>query len=243
MSMPPLVKWRYDWQPEPGTPEARLYSDFLRAARLGWPGRHVAPRRIGLFGGSFDPVHNAHLALARQALAELQLDEAALGSGRPRLAEDAAADAAPRSARRCCAWPSRGEPRFVLDRCELRARRARATRSTPCASCRRASPAAQWFLRASGRTSTRSLHTWHGWRELLPRVTLAVAQPAGQPRRTAARRDVRAAPTRGAAAADGHLVHRHPRARGRRRTSPHLVPPAVARYIDQHGLYRGTARS
>ncbi len=30
MSMPPLVKWRYDWQPEPGTPEARLYSDFLR---------------------------------------------------------------------------------------------------------------------------------------------------------------------------------------------------------------------
>ncbi|AUT76060.1 oxygen-dependent coproporphyrinogen oxidase [Paraburkholderia hospita] len=29
MSMPPVVKWRYDWQPEPGTPEARLYSDFL----------------------------------------------------------------------------------------------------------------------------------------------------------------------------------------------------------------------
>jgi len=30
MSMPPIVKWRYNWQPEPGTPEARLYSDFLR---------------------------------------------------------------------------------------------------------------------------------------------------------------------------------------------------------------------
>ena len=30
MSMPPLAKWRYDWKPEPGTPEARLYSDFLR---------------------------------------------------------------------------------------------------------------------------------------------------------------------------------------------------------------------
>ena len=29
MSMPPIVKWRYDWQPEAGTPEARLYSDFL----------------------------------------------------------------------------------------------------------------------------------------------------------------------------------------------------------------------
>jgi coproporphyrinogen III oxidase len=30
MSMPPVVKWRYDWQPAPGTPEARLTTDFLR---------------------------------------------------------------------------------------------------------------------------------------------------------------------------------------------------------------------
>ena len=29
MSMPPIVKWRYDWQPEPGTAEARLYTHFL----------------------------------------------------------------------------------------------------------------------------------------------------------------------------------------------------------------------
>jgi len=30
MSMPPIVKWRYAWRPEAGSPEARLYSDFLR---------------------------------------------------------------------------------------------------------------------------------------------------------------------------------------------------------------------
>ena len=29
MSMPPRVAWRYDWAPAPGTPEARLYTDFL----------------------------------------------------------------------------------------------------------------------------------------------------------------------------------------------------------------------
>jgi len=29
MSMPPIVKWRYDWHPEAGSPEARLYTDFL----------------------------------------------------------------------------------------------------------------------------------------------------------------------------------------------------------------------
>ena len=30
MSLPPEVNWVYDWQPEPGTEEARLYTDFLR---------------------------------------------------------------------------------------------------------------------------------------------------------------------------------------------------------------------
>ena len=30
MSLPPVVKWRYDWNPEAGSAEARLYSDFLR---------------------------------------------------------------------------------------------------------------------------------------------------------------------------------------------------------------------
>ena len=30
MSLPPLVKWRYDWQPEAGSAEAKLYTDFLR---------------------------------------------------------------------------------------------------------------------------------------------------------------------------------------------------------------------
>jgi coproporphyrinogen III oxidase len=30
MSMPPLAAWRYDWQPEPGSPEARLTEHFLQ---------------------------------------------------------------------------------------------------------------------------------------------------------------------------------------------------------------------
>jgi coproporphyrinogen III oxidase len=30
MSLPPLVRWEYDWHPEPGSPEAQLYDDFLR---------------------------------------------------------------------------------------------------------------------------------------------------------------------------------------------------------------------
>lgn len=31
MSLPPLVKWRYDWKPEAGSAEAKLYTEFLTA--------------------------------------------------------------------------------------------------------------------------------------------------------------------------------------------------------------------
>lgn len=31
MSLPPQVRWEYNWQPEPGTDEARLYTDYLNA--------------------------------------------------------------------------------------------------------------------------------------------------------------------------------------------------------------------
>jgi coproporphyrinogen III oxidase len=30
MSLPPLVAWRYDWRPEPDTPEAELYERYLQ---------------------------------------------------------------------------------------------------------------------------------------------------------------------------------------------------------------------
>ncbi len=30
MSLPPVVKWRYDWKPEPGSAEEKLYTDFLK---------------------------------------------------------------------------------------------------------------------------------------------------------------------------------------------------------------------
>jgi coproporphyrinogen III oxidase len=36
MSLPPQVAWRYDWRPEPGSAEAKLYSDFL--IRRDWVG-------------------------------------------------------------------------------------------------------------------------------------------------------------------------------------------------------------
>jgi coproporphyrinogen III oxidase len=39
MSLPPVVKWRYDWKPEAGSAEARLYETFLRPRD--WAGTSV----------------------------------------------------------------------------------------------------------------------------------------------------------------------------------------------------------
>ena len=38
MSLPPRVRWAYNWQPEPGSPEAKLYTDYLKPRD--WLGEH-----------------------------------------------------------------------------------------------------------------------------------------------------------------------------------------------------------
>ncbi len=44
MSLPPEVSWRYDWRPDPGTPEAKLYERFL--VPRDWLAEEADPRRM-----------------------------------------------------------------------------------------------------------------------------------------------------------------------------------------------------
>ena len=30
MSLPPVVNWKYNWKPEPGSAEEKLYKEYLR---------------------------------------------------------------------------------------------------------------------------------------------------------------------------------------------------------------------
>ena len=78
----------------------------------------LQPRRIGLFGGTFDPPHNAHPALARSALQALQLDQVRwIPAGDPWQKTRAVTSAQHRAA--MLALAIAGEPRFVLDRSEI----------------------------------------------------------------------------------------------------------------------------
>ena len=195
-------------------------------------------KRIGLYGGSFDPVHLGHLALARAAVGHLKLDELrVLPAGDPWQKARELAPAEHRAA--MVALAIQGELPLMLDRTEL-------DRSGPSymietvRELKAAYPGpAEWFL-VVGQDQYGQLHTWREWRELAREVTLAVAGRHG------------VSPT----PSDELRAHRHrvvtlplPRidisaSEIRRRIAQgqdisSMVPAAVASYIDRHHLYRG----
>ncbi len=198
-------------------------------------------RRIGLFGGSFDPVHHAHLALARQARDELQLDELRwVPAGNPWQKTRPMTPAAQREAMLRLAIE--GESRFVIERCELQRQGPSYTLDT-VRELQAATPDARWFL-VIGQDQHRNLHTWHGFEQLLQRVTLAVARrPDGaadagiDPRVRAAHKMALALPAMDVSASDIRARVAAGRDIGA------LVPPAVALYIRQQGLYRAATGS
>jgi nicotinate-nucleotide adenylyltransferase len=195
--------------------------------------------RVGLFGGSFDPVHNAHLALARTALAQLRLDELRwIPVGHPWQKVRRLASAADRE--EMVRLAIAGEPRFVLDRSELRRRGVSYTLDT-VRELVAASPADERVL-ILGQDQYASLHTWRDWRELLGLVTLAIANRPGAvltvnpqiarlahqtvllPMMEVSSTEVRRRVAAGESIAD-------------------LVPEAVAGYIEQRRLYLAGANT
>ena len=191
-------------------------------------------KRAGLFGGSFDPVHNAHLALAELALAQLELDEVRwIPAGQPWQKTRRLTDGADREAMVRLAIA--GKPRFVLDRIELRRSGVSFTLDT-VRVLSAAEPATQWFL-ILGQDQYATLHTWRDWRDLVALVTLAIAnRPDAEPTVNAhiARvphqlvtlpmMEVSSTEVRRRVAAGEPIAD--------------LVPPAVASYIERHRLYR-----
>lgn len=196
-------------------------------------------RRVGIFGGSFDPVHRAHVALARTALADLALDELRwIPAGNPWQKTGELTAAEHRVA--MIASVIEGEPRFVLDRRELLRAGPSYTLDT-VRELQREAPETDWYL-VIGEDQYAGLHTWNGWRELLERITLAVARRPGVTR--APDPQVQAAPQRLVSLPMTDLSSTDVRRRLEAgEPVGELVPDAVARYIDQHCLYRGPAGS
>jgi len=190
-------------------------------------------RRIGLLGGSFDPVHNAHVALACVAVDSLALDELRwVPAGQPWQKARTITPSAHRLA--MLALALRGEPRFVLDRCEIDRSGPSYTLDT-VRELRQREPATQCYL-VVGQDQFANLPTWHGWRELLSLVTLAVAARPGSAMPTAPALPGLSYQVLPLAAMDvSATLIRERRSHGQ--SIDTLVPPEVARYIEENALY------
>jgi len=197
--------------------------------------------RIGLLGGSFDPIHVGHLHIARQACVRLDLDRVVLiPAGQPphKLAQ-ALTDQEHRfeMARLAVA----GEPCFSISRIDL-------DRPGPCYSVDTVrllqelwGPEARIFF-LIGADSLADLPTWHQPRRLLELCqVVAVSRPGYN-------LDLSELNARFPGAPPILLLEHVPpmdvsATEIRRRVAAGsciegLVPPVVAAYIEAHGLYR-----
>jgi nicotinate-nucleotide adenylyltransferase len=138
----------------------------------------MTARRIGILGGSFDPPHLAHLALARLAKQQLQLDELRwLPAGAPWQKAGRPMTSGEHRAAMLDAL-LQDEPGHVIDTRELLRSGPTYTIDT-VRELQAEEPGAELFF-ILGQDQYGRFDTWRDWPELLQRLTLAVAARAGE---------------------------------------------------------------
>jgi nicotinate-nucleotide adenylyltransferase len=193
----------------------------------------VGPR-VGMFGGAFDPPHVAHVALARAAVEQLQLDELRIfPTGDAWHKSQVLSPAAHRLAMARIAFGDLA--RTVIDDRELRRPGPTYTIDT-LRELKAELPQARLFL-VMGEDQAVSLTRWREWPAIAALATICMAaRPSGSAD----------APRALPAEAQLHLLRlpEMPESATEVRARvaagegvDHLVPPGVARYIAQHSLY------
>ena len=200
--------------------------------------------KLGLFGGSFDPIHNGHLHIAHAFADELALDSVIfLPAGDPYHKNATSASAAQRLAMVEAAIE--GDSRFAASDVDMVRDGATYSVDTVQIFRQHFAGAELWWL--MGMDSLLQLHTWKNWRTFARLTHIAVAARAGQ--------SLNHAPPElcdwlGEALQQGSLkILSAPlldisSSAIRRRVAAGQsiaddVPEAVARLIERWGLYRG----
>ena len=209
------------------------------------PAEPVAVARIGMLGGTFDPIHAGHLGLARVALDQLGLDRILfVPAGRPPHKRGRQiTSAADRLA--MVELAIAGEPRFAVSPIEIE--RPGPSYTSDTAEALIAEPdSGERPIELTVILSAESfadLPSWHEPARLLRLARIAVAPRPGHPAPTPAwlaqrlpgfaeRIDVLEGPHLDISASDirGRIAAGRP--------IEGLVPPSVAEYIEAHHLYR-----
>ena len=197
--------------------------------------------RIGLFGGTFDPIHNGHLHIARSFADELDLESVILLP-----AGDPYHKTAPRTAAHhrlaMAEIAAQADSRLAVSDCDIVRQGATYTHDT-VQIFRQHFPAAElWLL--IGMDSLLQLHTWHRWQDLVRQCRIAAAPRPGS---SLAQAPAPLQTWLAEALPQGrlHILQAEPlpisssqirQQLAAEHTSPDL-PPAVLGYIRQHQLY------
>ena len=185
-------------------------------------------RPLGVLGGTFDPVHNAHLALAHTALVALDLERLLwIPTGAPPYRKPPVAAARHRVAMLEAAIA--GETRYAIDVRELAPGASGYTVDTLGALRDEFGPA-QPFVLLMGADQYAKLETWHRWQELAQLCRIAVFARPGWPAGDGRAQGVPFEPLAISASDIRQRI-------GRGEDASAMLPPAVLDYIQAHHLY------
>ena len=134
-------------------------------------------KTIGIFGGTFDPIHNGHLLLARDAIEQLRLDEVIFVPASRSPHKMAKSATAPELRLEMLRAAIEGESQFCLDPMELDRPPPSYTIDTVEAFRAREPEAQLVFL--IGEDNVAQLSTWHRFAELEKMVQFAVLDRSG----------------------------------------------------------------
>jgi nicotinate-nucleotide adenylyltransferase len=191
-------------------------------------------RRVGIFGGTFDPPHTGHLLMALDALDLLSLDELILvpAARQPLKRNVAMTDPGHRLA--MTTWLATADSRLRVDGSEVERGGLSFTIDTVRA-IKSAQPDAELFL-LMGADTAATLPQWREPEALALLVQVAVAGRGSEPLAMPAGFRAIPLPTRRVDISATEIRTRVEAGRSIRG----FVPDAVAEYIAAHGLYRTT---
>jgi nicotinate-nucleotide adenylyltransferase len=184
--------------------------------------------RIGIYGGTFNPVHHGHLILARQALEEFKLDQLVFvpAAESPFKIQNHSAPAGDRLAMLRLAIA--GEDRFSVDPLEIERGGISYSIDTVKMFCNRDPGAELFFL--VGEDNADRLTEWHRFEELKKLVYFVVlsrSEDFQSPEYPVVQRRIEISST--------EIRNRV----ANQESITYLVPESVKHYIEQHQLYQG----
>ncbi len=187
--------------------------------------------RLALFGGTFDPIHVAHLEVAREAARQFRLSRVLFVPAAQPPHKSGATSAGYEDRYHMVALACQGEPLFEASRLEAGNQRSYSIRTIEKVKAGLAPEDELFFL--MGADAFAEIRTWYRWQDVIKEVEFIVVTRPGHdysvpPGARVHRLDTLALP----------ISSSEIRARLAAGESPPEVPPQVLAYIRERGLYR-----